>query len=195
MFSRACFRSSSRLLPDIAPRALSKPPIRRQPILPTFQRFESQYRGPPPSQRRSDNQYKNYRYGNWDDEIRRAKPLVTTRQIKGWVTSRPTKWIAIVIAGGSFLLVVTNIEEVPVSGRKRFNCMSDSTVEGEARQAYKKLLQEYQGSILPPNDRRVRMVMRVMKRLIEAGNLENVDWEVHVVYSEGEIILCRCESI
>ncbi|KAH8685683.1 peptidase M48 [Tricladium varicosporioides] len=28
------------------------------------------------------------------------------------------------------------------------------------------------------------MVMRVMKRLIEAGNLENVDWEVHVVYSE-----------
>lgn len=44
------------------------------------------------------------------------------------------------------------------------------------------------GTILPKSDRRSRMVDRVMARLISAGGLEHVTWEVHVINSPGTYI-------
>lgn len=70
-----------------------------------------------------------------------------------------------------------------MSGRKRFNCYSEDSVEQEGQMMYQKIMQETQGAILPSWDSRTRMVERVMNRLIPASGLEHVNWEVYVINS------------
>lgn len=81
----------------------------------------------------------------------------------------------------------SNIEEVPVSGRKRFNCYSEASVEAEGQMMYRKIMQDAvaAGALLEPWDPRSRMVRRVMDRLIPASGLQDVNWEVHVIHSDG----------
>ncbi|KAF4632036.1 hypothetical protein G7Y89_g6090 [Cudoniella acicularis] len=191
MFSRTLFRNTSRVISDSLPRTIPKCSVLRptprlsKPSSSSFasQRFRSEFRGPPPPPRRTPKLI-HVRFN--PEAARTAKPLVTPQQIRNWVFSNNTKWIVITIAGGSVLLIVTNIEEVPVSGRKRFRCLSDAYVEAESNVAYKALLAEFsqQGLILPPGHRLVRKVHRVMERLIEAGDLRNVNWEIHVIASD-----------
>jgi hypothetical protein len=68
-----------------------------------------------------------------------------------------------------------NLETVPVSGRRRFNCYSDAYVEAEGQRMYNMIMHESQGSLLPAWDPRTKMVERVMAKLIPASGLENVD--------------------
>jgi hypothetical protein len=75
---------------------------------------------------------------------------------------------------------------VPVSGRKRFNCYSDATVEAEGYRMYKMIMQDCQEHILPSWDKGSKMVARVMDRLIPASGLTDVAWEVYVIDSPGE---------
>lgn len=91
-----------------------------------------------------------------------------------------------VSGGGCYY--VTHIEEVPVSGRKRFMCFSEESVEKEAGLSYQRIMDDArrQGSVLPEWDARSRMVKRVMDRLIAAGNLEHVNFEVNVLDSPGK---------
>lgn len=76
-----------------------------------------------------------------------------------------------------------------MSGRRRFNCYSDATVEAEGRRMYQMIMQENARSILPDWDRRTKMVHRVMEKLIPASGLEHVDWEVHVIDSPGMLLI------
>jgi hypothetical protein len=94
--------------------------------------------------------------------------------------------IAIIAVGSGTIFYFSNLEEVPVSGRKRFNCYSDATVEAEGYRMYRMIMQENQDQVLPSWDRRSKMVARVMDRLIPASGLTNVEWEVHVIDSPGE---------
>jgi len=81
---------------------------------------------------------------------------------------------------------VSNIEEVPVSGRKRFNCYSEQSVEQEGERMYAMIMQQNQGAVLSLLDSRHRQVQRVMNRLIKAEGLDDIDWEVNVIHSNGE---------
>jgi hypothetical protein len=94
--------------------------------------------------------------------------------------------IAFIAVGSGVIFYFSNLEEVPVSGRKRFNCYSDATVEAEGNRMYRMIMQENQDQILPSWDGRSKMVARVMDRLIPASGLANVEWEVHVIDSPGE---------
>ncbi|GME21867.1 mitochondrial metalloendopeptidase oma1 [Neofusicoccum parvum] len=76
---------------------------------------------------------------------------------------------------------VYNLEVVPVSGRRRFNVVSPEIEQSMSKEMYNQVLQEYHGRILPPWDRRVRMVQRVLDRLIPASGLTDENWEVHVI--------------
>lgn len=78
-----------------------------------------------------------------------------------------------------------NIEEVPVSKRRRFNIYSEDTMEQEGRMAYQMIMNENRNSILPSWDRRAQMVQRVMKKLVPVSGLADANWEVHVVESPG----------
>jgi hypothetical protein len=91
----------------------------------------------------------------------------------------------------------THLEEVPVSGRKRFNCFSEASAEEQGLMMYQRIMEQEmnQGRILPDWDSRVVMVKRVLARLIEGGELgsgtsgEKGGWEVHVIDDPGELLL------
>ena len=76
--------------------------------------------------------------------------------------------IFVVVVGGGAVYYVSNLEEVPVSGRRRFNCYSNASVEREGEMMYRMVMQDAinDGILLPEWDKRSRMVQRVMDRLV-----------------------------
>jgi hypothetical protein len=86
-------------------------------------------------------------------------------------------------AGGVYLF---NIEEVPVSGRRRFNIISPGLEEMLGKATVDQVKEQYQGQFLADSDPRVRQVQRVLERLLpyaEGEGLKGMDWEVHVIDS------------
>lgn len=103
-----------------------------------------------------------------------------------WVNYRPII-VGTGTVGGAFY--VYNLEEVPITGRRRFNCLSPETekqILGDA--GYQDLLREYRGKILPEYHPYTRMVKRVVERLVPSvGDLGNeTEWAVHVVDEPSE---------
>lgn len=77
------------------------------------------------------------------------------------------------IVGGS-IFYCANLEYVPVSGRRRFNCLPETFIEGQGQMLYDAIMKDSQGSLLPDWDKRARQVKRVMERLIPASEVSNV---------------------
>ncbi|OCK77172.1 hypothetical protein K432DRAFT_384901 [Lepidopterella palustris CBS 459.81] len=97
---------------------------------------------------------------------------------------RSTFYYEVAAVGGvGGALYVYNLETVPVSGRRRFNCISPATEEATAKQFFEEIMQEYQDQILSQWDPRTRRVQRVLDRLIPASGLTGENWEVHVIDS------------
>ena len=161
-----------------------------------FRRFESQFRRfPPPPPPRTPERIRHLR---WDDEqARNAKPLFSDRQFSSAIVSRQTLVIVAIAVGGGAVFYISNLEQVPVSGRRRFNCYDDASVEREGERMYKMVMQDAisHGALLPEWDRRSRMVQRVMDRLIPASGLENQQWEVHVIESDGKCFSRDCSAV
>lgn len=81
---------------------------------------------------------------------------------------------------------VYNLEEVPVSGRRRFNIITPGMEEAMGRASVDQVRQEYQGRILPEYDPRVQKVKKVLQRLLpfaEGEGLKDLAWEVAVIDS------------
>jgi metalloendopeptidase OMA1, mitochondrial len=182
MLSRNILRSSLRALPRTIPRPLPRAPFPRtfqQPTPLAALRFAS---GGPRSPR-----IKHIRYN--PDEVARARPLISEEQIRNGVRHPGTTLVAVVLFGGGVYFYVSNLETVPVSGRRRFNCYSEERVEEEGKMMYRMIMQQDQNSILPAWDPRTRMVERVMTKLIPASGLENVDvglpWRDYVGSGKG----------
>jgi hypothetical protein len=72
-----------------------------------------------------------------------------------------------------------------VSGRRRFNCYSDASVEAQGEMMYRKIMRDERANILPDYDPRVKKVHAVMERLIPTSGLEDTRWELHVIESPG----------
>ncbi|TAQ89212.1 hypothetical protein B7494_g2502 [Chlorociboria aeruginascens] len=187
---RNAFRSPLlRGLPRTIPRPppptslISSPPLRQNPTPFLKKQFSSNRRRPRlPSSFPYSFRSKHARFD--PEAARNAKPLFTSEQFSTFIRSRGTIAFSIFMAGGMVIFYFSNIEEVPVSGRKRFNCYSEAAVEREGRMMYRKIMSETAHSILPERDPRVKMVKRVMERLIMGSGLENVNWEVHVIESQ-----------
>lgn len=175
---------SLRPLP-VAPRILLNipRPLARQLASP-FQRFKSEFRRYPPPPPPQPKPRKVFTRWNPED-AQNAEPLIRTEKITYVAKHRTTTIIVLVVLGGGTVYYFAHIEEVPVSGRRRFMCYSDETVEQEGMMLYRQVMQEYGNAILPVWDKRVRMVNRVMENLIPASGLESVNWEVHVIDSSG----------
>jgi len=89
------------------------------------------------------------------------------------------------IAGVGAVAYAYNLEEVPVSGRRRFNVVNQAWEHQLGEQQYQQVLQQFQGKILSDNDSRSRQVQRVLERLIPNSGLpDDYDWKVHVIDSE-----------
>ncbi|EPS39611.1 hypothetical protein H072_6598 [Dactylellina haptotyla CBS 200.50] len=100
--------------------------------------------------------------------------------------ARPTFYLEVATLGGitgSWYLY--NIEEVPVSGRRRFNVISTHLEQQLGDSQYQQVVQQYHSHILPDNDPRVIQVRRVLARLIPHSGLpSNYDWKVTVIDSQ-----------
>lgn len=79
----------------------------------------------------------------------------------------------------------SNIEEVPITGRKRFNCYSKERAVQEGMLLYEMIMEDERGNILPDSDPRVIQVERVLSRLIPVSGMSDGNWEVHVIDDPG----------
>lgn len=112
--------------------------------------------------------------------------------ISGFFTrwaARPTFYRDVgVITAGAGTVYVLNLEEVPVSGRRRFNFIPAKIEEALGESTVEQIRQEYAGRFLPDQDPRVKLVKRVLERLLpfafrEGKGLSEMTWEVHVIDS------------
>lgn len=103
--------------------------------------------------------------------------------------ARPTFYRDVgVITAGAGTVYVLNLEQVPVSGRRRFNFIPAKIEEALGESTVEEIKQQYSGRFLPEHDPRVRQVKRVLERLLpfafqEGEGLREMTWEVHVIDS------------
>ena len=82
---------------------------------------------------------------------------------------------------GAAIFVAYNIERVPISGRLRFNCVTENYERRMSYSTYQLIMAQYGRRILPPDHPDSRMVQKVMDRLIPASGLGREGWEVRVI--------------
>ncbi|EXJ89158.1 hypothetical protein A1O3_02222 [Capronia epimyces CBS 606.96] len=142
--------------------------------LPPFQPRRSIY------QRPRYTRFNNRRGGQWSNDQEQwgsFGPLYRAQYI--WRSYQ--KPIVFVGAGGT-LFYVYNLEEVPITHRRRFNILSPETEKQLSEGAYQSTLQEYNGRILSSNHPLTKQVARVVERILPAtGGLAGDDWRVHVI--------------
>lgn len=78
---------------------------------------------------------------------------------------------------------VFNLEEVPVSHRRRFRIVSYAMEQQMGETMYQQTMAQFRGSILPPHHPAHRLAARVAERLIPHSGLAHDAWEVHVIDS------------
>ena len=90
----------------------------------------------------------------------------------------------IVVGAGGGVFYVYNLEEVPVTQRRRFNLLSASA-EKElfgGSGPYNEVLQEFRGKVLPADHPLTMQVARVVEKLLPTTRgLAGDDWRVHVI--------------
>lgn len=120
------------------------------------------------------------------ERLRNARPLVpnvVARKITSAGRSRNSKAVVVIAIVGAIAFYVYNSQVVPVTGRRRFNFLSDKLVEWAHSRAAESVIQsveEQGGHFLSDWDPRTMLVKRVMKRLIPVSGLD-LDWEIRVI--------------
>jgi hypothetical protein len=121
---------------------------------------------------------------NPEEQLRNARPLVTNGGMGRFFRSPSTHTVAGLAFLAALAFYFTNIQTVPVSGRRRFNCYSEASVEAVSEQQVKRIIDDVErqgGRFLGDWDPRTIMVKRVMRRLIPVSGMEDSNWEVRVI--------------
>ncbi|PGH29316.1 hypothetical protein GX50_07925 [[Emmonsia] crescens] len=98
------------------------------------------------------------------------------------------------IGGGTAMagFYVWNLDVVPMTGRRRFNCISNEMEMQLGKHTYDMTVQEYRGRFLPESHHLVRYVDDIFRKLIFSGQpqlgegdemLKKLKWKVHVIDS------------
>lgn len=98
-----------------------------------------------------------------------------------WQNSPLFRNAVLVVGVAGSVFYVYNLETVPLSGRRRFNCVSEETERQQARSAFQQVMQQFGNQILPPDHPDSRIVEQVMRRLIPSSGLGSEGWEVRVI--------------
>ena len=129
------------------------------------------------------------RHHNPAEALRNAQPLMRQGTLGKVARSPRTHTIAAIAVAAAFIFYFSNIQTVPVSGRRRFNCYSEEFVERVSEQQVKRIIYEVErqgGRFLSDWDPRTRMVKRVMERLIPVSGMEDAEWEVRVIQDDRQ---------
>lgn len=140
------------------------------------------------------------------ERLRSAKPLVSNA-LAGRFTSagssRNSRALVVASAVAAVAFYLYNSQTVPVTGRRRFNFLSDELVAraySRAADAIVRQVEEQGGHFLSDWDPRTMLVQRVMKRLIPVSGMDDLNWEVRVIadsrgfslYSDARVMGCHC---
>ena len=93
----------------------------------------------------------------------------------------------IVFGSGAIIIFtyVYNLEEVPVTHRRRWNIVSPSLEKKLAGAGYEGVLNQYKGRVLPKDHPYTRLAARVVERLIptipQTGGVTGEEWHIHVI--------------
>jgi metalloendopeptidase OMA1, mitochondrial len=98
-----------------------------------------------------------------------------------WFNSPIFRYGVIAVGIGGSIFYFANIEEVPITHRRRFNCMPEGWGDDMGNTLQQQILSQYRGKVLPTSDNRVLLVAKVLNRLIPHSGLLNLEWEVHVI--------------
>ncbi|KAH7255590.1 peptidase family M48-domain-containing protein [Fusarium redolens] len=121
------------------------------------------------------------------ERLQAARPLVPHRAARKFTqagsgrNSRLTVIATVVAAIGFYLY---NSQTVPVTGRRRFNFLSDSMVARAHSKAAAQVIEQVRaqgGHFLSEWDPRTILVRRVMKRLIPVSGMTDLNWEIFVI--------------
>lgn len=107
-------------------------------------------------------------------------------------TGRNSRTLVVATVAAAIAFYMYNSQTVPVTGRRRFNFLSDTLVAqaySRAADAIVRQVEEQGGHFLSDWDPRTILVKRVMKRLIPVSGMENLDWEVRVIANSREFLL------
>jgi hypothetical protein len=121
------------------------------------------------------------------ERLQAARPLVphtAARRFTQAGSSRNSRLtvIATVVAAIGFYFY--NSQTVPVTGRRRFNFLSDSMVARAHSKAAAQIIEQVRaqgGHFLSEWDPRTILVRRVMKRLIPVSGMTDLNWEIFVI--------------
>lgn len=130
------------------------------------------------------NNWRDPRHRDPDEQLRHAKPLFTSEGLSRFVRSPSLHAVIVVSIASATVFYFINLQTVPVSGRRRFNCYSDAKVRETGEAQAKRIEYEVErqgGRFLSDWDGRTRLVKRVMNRLIPVSGMEDSQWEVRVI--------------
>ena len=131
------------------------------------------------------------------DRLRHARPLVPHAAAARFATAgrtRNIRTVVVVAVLGAVAFYLYNSQTVPVTGRRRFNFLSDKLVERAHSRAKDDVIQSVEaqgGHFLSEWDPRTILVKRVMRKLIPVSGLPELDWEIRVISDNGR----RCSRL
>lgn len=128
----------------------------------------------------------------WPQQVRQAQPMppISPVVLPSGITDHPRVTLVLVIIGGAGVYYVANLEQVPSTGRWRFNDVGIADEQQMGEQAYQQTLAQYRGRILPESHPATVQVRRVVARIIKAAaeldaerapGAQPTQWSVHVV--------------
>ncbi|KAF7559557.1 hypothetical protein G7046_g4590 [Stylonectria norvegica] len=119
--------------------------------------------------------------------LRAARPLVPDKIAGRFAragSSRNSRLLVLATVLSAIGFYIYNSQTVPVTGRRRFNFMSDAMVARANSSAAGQIIKQVQaqgGHFLSDWDPRTRLVKRVMKRLIPVSGMTDLNWEIYVI--------------
>lgn len=83
-----------------------------------------------------------------------------------------------------------NSQTVPVTGRRRFNFLSDRLVDRMGRRGAEEVVEDVKeqgGRFLNERDYRFQAVKRVMMRLVPVSGMADLDWKIRVIEDDSKM--------
>ncbi|KAL6878835.1 peptidase family M48 domain-containing protein [Trichoderma novae-zelandiae] len=161
--------------------------MRASGVLLAFARRDGIAAGPCRSMSRPVPQKRSFYHQDADERLRSAKPLVPNAvagRLSRAGSSRNSRALVVASVVAAVAFYLCNSQTAPVTGRRRFNFLSDALVAqaySRAADAIVRQVEEQGGHFLSDWDPRTMLVQRVMKRLIPVSGMEDLDWEVRVI--------------
>eukprot|EP00127_Corallochytrium_limacisporum_P004269 Clim_evm214s157 gene=Clim_evmTU214s157 len=81
----------------------------------------------------------------------------------------------------AFTYYTTHLEEVPLTGRRRFLAVSEREEIRMGEYSKWMITQQFARKLLPPNHPTYRMVQDIARPIIAVSGLDHLDWEIYVI--------------